>query len=163
MDDELTLPFGRSPTEDLDLLRRLRDATSHTVRLRWILGGLPALPLRSCVHLVPPRCGVDDATDEHARRWQADYRYGSYFYREGPGFVMVKDVRPGAEPRRLTIDEGADHFLAMTRATTVADLDAAAIDQLDLAEEAELLVRHGDRLLTLPYRLRHWPVPYVAI
>lgn len=163
MSDELTLPFGRSPAEDLDLLRRLRDATSDAVRLRWILGGLPFPPLRSYVHLVPPRRGIDEATTAHARQWQNDYRYGSYFYREGPGFVMIKDVRPGDEPRRLTIDEGSDHFLAMTRARTVAELDAAATDQLDVAEEAELLIRHENLLLTLPYRLRHWPVPYVAI
>jgi hypothetical protein len=161
--EEITLPFGRSAAEDFDLLRRLRDATSDAVRLRWILGGLPSLPLRSYVHLVPPLRGVDEATAEHARGWQADYRYGSYFYREGPGFVTVKDVRPGEEPRRLTIDEGSEHFLAMTTATTVADLDPEATELLEVAEEAELVIRQGDLLLTLPYRLRHWPVPYVAI
>lgn len=163
MFEEITLPFGQSPAEDLDLLRRLRDATSDGIRLHWVLGGVPFPPLRSYVHLVPPRRGVDEATTEHARRWQADYRYGSYFYRVGPDFVMIKDVRPGDEPRRLTIDEGSDHFLAMTKARTVAELDAAATDQLEVAEEAELLIRHGYVLLTLPYRLRHWPVPYVAI
>jgi len=31
------------------------------------------------------------------------------------------------------------------------------------AEEAGLLLRDGDRLLVLPYRMRHWPVPYLAV
>ena len=160
---EITLPFGRSPAEDLDLMLRLREATSRTVRLRWILGGLPCLPQRSHIHLVPPRGGLDPATDAYARGWQAGYRYGGYYYREGPGFVMVKDVRPGAEPRRLTIAEGCEHFLAMAGARAVDDLGPAATGLLEVAEQEDLVVRLGDRLLVLPYRLRHWPVPYVAI
>jgi hypothetical protein len=160
---EAPLPFGRGAREDLDLLRLLREATSHAVRLRWRLGGLPCYPLRTYIHLVPPSAGVDPQTTAHAREWRAGYRYGSYFYREGPGFVMVKDVRPGDEPRRLTIAEGSEHFLAMARASAVSDLDAAAAGTLDTAQSAELLVHHDDRLLVLPYRMRHWPVPYVAI
>lgn len=160
---DAALPFGRSPEEDLELLRYLRDATEHGVRLRWRLDGVPDLPLRTHVHLVPPSDGVDAASSAYAEAWTAGYRYGSFYYRRGPGFVVVKDVRPGGEQLRMTIDEGAEHFLAMARAQTVDELDAPARDLLDTVAEAGLLLRAADRLLVLPYRLRHWPVPYLAI
>lgn len=160
---DTALAFGRSPEEDLDLLRYLRDATGHGVRLRWRLDGVPVLPLRSHVHLVPPVEGVDAASAAYADRWTADYRYGLYYFRRGSDFVLIKDVRPDGDPARLTIDEGAEHFLAMARAQTVEELDVPARDLLDTVAAAGLLIRAGDRLLVLPYRLRHWPVPYLAI
>jgi hypothetical protein len=160
---DTALAFGRSAEEDLDLLRYLRDATGHGVRLRWRLDGVPVLPMRTHVHLVPPVDGVDAASAAYADRWAAGYRYGLYYFRRGPDFVVVKDVRPEGEPARLTIDEGAEHFLAMARAQTVDELDPAARDLLDQVAAAGLLIRAGDRLLVLPYRLRHWPVPYLAI
>ncbi|BCL17848.1 DUF5825 family protein [Micromonospora sagamiensis] len=157
------LHFGRSPGEDLALLRYLRDVTSHAVRLRWRLAGLPCFPLHTHVHLVAPSGGVDADSTAHATAWAADYRYGSFFYRRGPGFVAIKDVRPESEDARLTIDEGAEHFLAMAEAHTLADLEPAAQELVDTVSGAGLLLRVDQRLLVLPYRLRHWPVPYLAI
>lgn len=157
------LVFGQSAAGDLDLLHLLREATSHVVRLRWTLAGIPRFPLRTHVHLVPPSGGVGAEAAGYAREWAAGYRYGSYYYREGPGFVMVKDVRPGDDPLRMTIGDGAAHFLAMARARAESDLadDTAAL--LDTAEQAGLLIRDSGRLLVLPYLMRHWPVPYAAI
>lgn len=157
------LTFGRSPAEDLDLLRYLREVTSHAVRLRWRLAGVPLFPLHTHVHLVAPCGGVDADAAGYALRWTAGYRYGSFFYRQGPGFVLLKDVRPDSEDARLTIDEGAEHFLAMAGARTVHDLEPAARDLVDTVEEAGLLLRVDDRILVLPYRMRHWPVPYLAV
>ncbi|SCL23849.1 hypothetical protein GA0074692_1659 [Micromonospora pallida] len=163
VDADTVLHFGRSPAEDLELLRYLRDVTSHAVRLRWRLAGLPCFPLHTHVHLVAPSGGVDADSAAHATAWTAGYRYGSFFYRRGPGFVSIKDVRPESEDARLTIDEGADHFLAMAEARTLAELAPDAQDLVDTVAEAGLLLRAGQRLLVLPYRLRHWPVPYLAI
>lgn len=163
VDCETVLTFGRSPAEDLALLRYLRDVTSHAVRLRWRLAGVPTFPLHTHVHLVAPAGGVDADATAHALRWTAGYRYGSFFYRQGPGFVMIKDVRPESEDARLTIDEGAEHFLAMAGAQTVDDLEPAARDLVDTVAEAGLLLRADDRLLVLPYRMRHWPVPYLSV
>lgn len=156
------LVFGQSAAHDLDLLYLLREATSNAVRLRWTLTGIPRFPLLTHVHLVPPSGGVGPAAD-YARRWAAGYRYGSYYYREGPDFVTVKDVRAGGEPVRMIIANGAAHFLAMASARSAGELSADAAAMLEVAEQAGLLIRTADRLLVLPYRIRHWPVPYVAI
>jgi hypothetical protein len=157
------LVFGRSAAHDLDLLYLLREATSHAVRLRWTLAGVPCFPLRTHVHLVPPIGGTDREAADYAREWSGSYRYGCYYYREGPGFVTVKDVRPDGDPVRMTIGEGAEHFLAMSRARTEGDLGDEAAALLGTAEQAGLLIRESGRLLVLPYRMRHWPVPYVAV
>jgi hypothetical protein len=157
------LRFGRSPREDLEQLRRLRELTGETVRLRWQLAGVPLFPLRTHVHLVPPEDGTDAESAAYASSWREGYRYGSFFYRAGPGFVLVKDIRPGDEPTRMTIDEGAAEFLTLASASTVGDLDAGARELVDTAEEAGLLLRHDDRLLVLPYRIQRWPVPYLAV
>jgi hypothetical protein len=77
--------------------------------------------------------------------------------------VTVKDVRPDGDPVRMTIGEGAEHFLAMSRARTEGDLGDEAAALLGTAEQAGLLIRESGRLLVLPYRMRHWPVPYVAV
>ncbi len=156
------LIFGQSAARDLDLLYLLREATSHAVRLRWTLAGTPCFPLLTHVHLVPPSGGVGAAAG-YARQWAAGYKYGSYYYREGPGFVTVKDVRAGGEPVRMTIADGAAHFQAMASARSRHELSDDAAALLEVAEQAGLLIRDADRLLVLPYRIRHWPVPYVAI
>lgn len=160
---EQPLAFGRSVADDLQLLYMLREATSHVVRLRWTLAGIPLFPLRTHVHLVPPSSGVGAEAADYAREWLAGYRYGSYYYRQGPGFVTVKDVRPGGDPVRMTIGDGADHFLTMASARDEHDLAEGTAAFLDTAQEAGLLVRGSGRFLVLPYRLRHWPVPYASI
>lgn len=160
---EAPLVFGRSAADDLDLLYLLREVTSHAVRLRWTLVGLPCFHLRTHVHLVPPSGGLGAEAASYAREWASGYRYGSYYYRKGPDFVTVKDVRPGGGPLRMTIGDGAAHFLAMARARAESDLADDSTALLGTAEQAGLLIRDSDRLLVLPYRMRHWPVPYAAI
>ncbi len=157
-----TLVFGRSVPDDMAQIRYLREATSHAQRLHWTLAGVPLLPLHTHVHLLFPRGGIDERSDAYAREWAAAYRYASFFYRIGPGFVTIKDIRPGLEPNRMVITEGAQQFLDMTSVRHVSELDSEAKRMLDDATEAGLLLRHDDELLVLPYRLRHWPVPYIA-
>ncbi|MFT7840376.1 DUF5825 family protein [Saccharothrix sp. BKS2] len=153
---------GADLDEDLRLLRFLRGCTSHTLRLDWVLGGLPLVGPRDLHHLVPPARGVGDAVGCVAA-WRDAYRYGAYYYRVGPGFVTVKDVRPGGESVHLTIDgESADQFRAIAGATSPADLDEAATEALADAVEFGLALRGADTVLVLPFRMRHWPVPYVA-
>ncbi|MBC3839440.1 hypothetical protein GXW82_02145 [Streptacidiphilus sp. 4-A2] len=153
------VPFGRSAAEDLLWLRLLREATSYAVRLRWTLDGLPHFPLDALIHLVPPTGGTASDSEQLARSWSAGYRYGLYYYRQGPGFVSVKDVRPGQEMRRLVISEGSDHFLAMTGATRLDQLDAEAQAAVADAVDAGLALVAEEHLLVLPYRMRNWPVP----
>lgn len=161
-EQETTLEFGVSVAEDIRLLRRLREATSHTVRLNWTLAGVPLVPLETHVHLIRPSGGVDPASSAYALSWAAGYRYGTFYYRLGPGFITIKDVRPGRDANRMTISDGSEHLLAMIDAETVDDLSPAARAVLGDVEDAGLVLRHDTHLLVLPYRMRHWPVPYIA-
>ena len=161
---EEPVPAGESIDEDLRLLRFLRECTSHTLRLEWTLTGRPLVEPRNLAHLVPPVRGVGSAATECVAAWRAAYRYGTYHYRRGPGFVTVKDVRPDGETARLTIEgESATQFRILAEATSLAELDAATIDALADAVEYGLAVRGADTVLLLPFRMRHWPVPYVAV
>lgn len=155
---------GEHVDDDLRLLRFLREATSHTLRLDWTLAGKPLVPPRDLTHLVPPTRGVGPDAEECVAAWRAAYRYGTYYYRCGPGFVTVKDVRPDGETAHLTIEgESADAFRALAEATTLAGLDPATIDALDDAVEFGLVVRGEETLLLLPFRMRNWPVPFTAV
>lgn len=158
------VPAGRDVDEDLRLLRFLRAATGQTLRVEWTLGGRPLVSLRDVVHLVPPVDGAGQDAAEYAAAWRADYRYGTYYYRQGPGFVTVKDVRPGGPTVHLTIDgDSAVQFRALAAATTVAELDADSAAALTDAVDYGLVLRGADTLLMLPFRMRQWPVPYSAV
>jgi hypothetical protein len=160
---EEPVPAGENIDEDVRLLRFLREATSHTLRLDWTLAGTPLVEPRNLTHLVPPTRGVGPAAAECVAAWRDAYRYGNFYYRRGPGFVTVKDVRPDGETVHLTIeDESAEQFAVLADAIAVAELDAAGIDALGDAVEYGLAVRGVETLLLLPFRMRRWPVPYVA-
>jgi len=154
---------GDSIDDDLRLLRFLREATSHTLRLDWVLAGRPLVAPRDLAHLVPPTRGVGPDATACVAAWRGAYRYGTFYYRRGPGFVTVKDVRPDGDTTHLTIDgESAEAFHALAEATTLAELNPAAIDAMDDAVEFGLALRGVETVLLLPFRMRHWPVPYTA-
>lgn len=152
-----------SMDECLRLLRVLRDATSHAVRVSWTLSGPPNLPPRTHTHLIPPRSGTGEAAHRYAESWASAYRYGAFYYRLGPDFVAIKDVRDDADAARMVIDEGSETFLALAEAATRAEVEHVDAEVLETAAEAGLLLYTDDRMLVLPYRMRHWPVPYASI
>lgn len=150
--------------DDLRLLRFLREITSHTIRLEWALAGHPLLDPTAFVHLVPPTAAADDAARACVETWREGYRYGAFYYRCGPGFVTIRDIRVGVEAARLTIDgEGYEHFRALADGENLAEVDGELRNALQDAVEAGLAVRGDDTFLVLPYRMRNWPVPYVAV
>jgi hypothetical protein len=154
---------GQDVDADLRLLRFLRVATSHTLRVDWELAGRPLVAERDLLHLVPPTGGADVAGVACATAWRAGYRYGSYHYRRGPDFVTVKDIRPSGPPVHLTIDgDSAVRFRELADAEHLADLSAAATEALADAVQFGLAVRGDRTFLVLPWRMRIWPVPYVA-
>jgi hypothetical protein len=155
---------GEDIDEDLRLLRFLREATTQTLRLEWTLTGRPLVEPRNLTHLVPPVRGVGSAAAECVAAWRAAYRYGSYHYRKGPGFVTVKDIRPDGETVRLTIEgDSAEQFSTLAEASTLAELDPAAIDALGDAVDYGLALRGTETLLLLPFRMRRWPVPHLGV
>jgi Family of unknown function (DUF5825) len=150
--------------EDLRLLRFLREITSHTIRLEWTLAGRPLPHLSTFVHLIPPMGYADDAARACVEAWRDGYRYGAFYYRCGPDFVTIKDVRTGIEAAHLTIDgDGSAHFRALADGESLAELDNGLRDGLHDAVEADLAVQGDETFLVLPYRMRHWPVPFLAV
>jgi hypothetical protein len=158
------VPAGEDVDEDLQLIRFLREATSHALRLDWVLGGLPLVELRNLTHLVPPTSGVNPSVDEYAASWRAAFRYGTYYYRRGPGFVLAKDVRPGGPAAHMTIDGiSAAQFVALAEASVVSQLDPEARDALDDAVSFGLALSGSRHFTVLPFHMRHWPVPVLAV
>lgn len=150
--------------EDLRLLRFLREITSHTIRLEWILAGRPLLHLSAFVHLIPPTGHADDAARACVEAWRGGYRYGAFYYRCGPDFVTIKDVRTGVEATHLTIGgDGSAHFRSLADGESLTDLNSGQRDALHDAVEAGLAVQGDDTFIMLPYRMRHWPVPFLAV
>jgi hypothetical protein len=89
--------------------------------------------------------------------------YGSYYYRRGPGFVVVRDVRAAGDEQRLLIDQGSAEFLEMAEAAHADELSPAARRALPDAVDAGLAVVDDDlTMVLLPYRMRQWPVAYTT-
>lgn len=154
--------FGTSPDNDIEHLRMLRELTSRTIRVDWRIDGEPAFDLRDHVHLVPP--AADDDDPPIADEWRSGYRYGTLYYRNGPTFISVKDVRPGGEHARMTIDRtGTEHFRLLANRCRLDELPEDTLDALETALELGLAIRGREQFLLLPYRMRAWPVPYVAV
>ncbi|MGW7531792.1 DUF5825 family protein [Amycolatopsis sp. NPDC054798] len=156
--------LGEQIDDELQLVRFLREATSHTLRIGWVLGGRPLLELRNLSQLVPPVSGVDSETNAYAASWRTAFRYGTYFYRNGPEFVLVKDVRPDGPAAHLTITGASSaHFAALAESSRLAELDSEEMSALDDAVQFGLAVRGEQRFVTLPFRMRHWPVPFLSV
>ncbi|MFY0580666.1 DUF5825 family protein [Cystobacter fuscus] len=100
-------------------------------------------------------------------RWREGHAYGRCYWRSGPGFVLVRDCRVGRDAARFTIDDPATlrTFLALGIPRRVSEVrtDAAAEDALVRLLEERLVLQLGEWLVALPYRLRRWPVPAMAI
>ena len=156
------VPFGSCVDEDIRQLVFLREATSRSVRLTWRMTGVPLLDWRSLAHLLPPDAGETGASAAFARAWRERYRYGLYYYRCGPGFIHVKDIRPGGPAARMTIEDNG-LFDELISASSLDQLSSQAAEALGPAIEADLAVAGETRFAILPYRMRHWPVSCVAV
>jgi hypothetical protein len=154
------IPFGRTRDSDLLYLWWLRDLTSHAIRLIWTLDGEPLLDHRDYSHLVPPRGPSGGAV----ARWRSAFRYGTFYYRVGPGFVTIKDVRPGGEHSRMTISGvDADRFLWLAQSSSRCPYDEPLEEALHALADADLARFTETSLVVLPFRIRHWPVPFLSV
>ncbi|WP_220447522.1 DUF5825 family protein [Nonomuraea diastatica] len=86
-------------------------------------------------------------------------------YRRGPGFLQVKDMRDPAAAARMIIDDGAlgSAFTHCLRPRRLPDLGAAERDAVDVLIDERLVLRCGDLVVTLPNRMRRWPVPAMSV
>jgi len=147
------------PARTLAFLAWLRDQHTAATGVTWQATIDPAFDPAPLHHLQPPDpTGPMPAT---LARWRAAHRPALCYYRRGPGFIQVKDVRRAGAGARFVLDHPAlvatfDRCLEPTRLDT---LDADHLRSARaLADEHLVLVVDG-WALTLPHRMRRWPVP----
>ncbi|MFF4397227.1 DUF5825 family protein [Streptomyces sp. NPDC001480] len=132
------------------------DLTSLAMAVDWQVRPAPGpdawIPLS---HLHPPTAvlGVPDP-DGTLRRWRDGYYICKCIYRQGPGFVQVRDRRRG-ELRRFTIDE-PEYRAAIELLADGAPAAGIPIAIMDDFLQEELAARIGEFLWWTPYRVRRW-------
>ncbi|WP_329153949.1 DUF5825 family protein [Streptomyces sp. NBC_01456] len=142
----------------------IRDLTARAVLVQWQLR-LPADPddgWRDLSHLQPPRTLTGPADPAAAlARWRDEHYLCKCLWRQGPGFVQIRDRRWG-DLRRFTADEPA-YREAIGRLAYGAPLSAVpeSITADFLAER--LIARTGPLVWWLPYRVNRWIQEAMAI
>jgi len=148
------VPLGEDDEYDVRFVRLLREAISAGLRVDWTAEAVP-FDEADVQHLPPPRQGP-------APRWREGFRYGQCYYRRGPGFVLLKDTRDLATGARFRLDEPpvVAAFWELTGAVHVPDASDGALELAGLLEPERMVLRRGDWLTLLPFRIRRWPVPF---
>lgn len=155
------LRFGIDLATDAAALRLLTESISRQVTVEWELAGALPWPIRTVVHLPPPSGAADAIARTYADQWRELHRFGLCMYRRGPGFVRIRDLRPGGRHQRVVADgPWAATFESLAAGT--ADATTGPAQRL-LGElvDAGLAIRLGDGYHVLPFRPRRWPVPYL--
>ena len=170
--------FGADAFAAMNFIAFLRTALTEGVEVRWnarITGTstiaatgsststLDTTPLH---HLWPPTTiAVAGHPPEPPRAWRAAFKYGLCYFRRGPGFILVKDNRIADRHVHLTIEHPdlMATFLAACDPMRDSALTATQREAVSVLCRENLVYRLDDLLLTLPIRMRRWPVPFSAV
>jgi hypothetical protein len=100
-----------------------------------------------------------------AERWRGEYGFGYCFYRVGPGFIHLVDVRDADDAARLLLDDPAtvEAFSQLAGVVRLSELPPLAAELADQLDRARLLLRLGDWATILPWRLHRWPISCTAV
>ncbi|MFI9248110.1 DUF5825 family protein [Streptomyces sp. NPDC053086] len=162
---ETAEPLDLSGTghETAQAVRFLRECQGLGLPVSWRAAGTPSYDPALLRHLPPPAELTPDAGELTA--WRAAYRHGSLYHRRGPDFVTVLDRRERGTAARLTLDHPGLHdtFLRLLEPTPVDALDSVGHEALGLLAAERLVLAAGGWAVTLPPRVRRWPVPCTAI
>ncbi|GGY42576.1 DUF5825 family protein [Streptomyces xanthochromogenes] len=146
-------------------LSLVRDLTARAVLVEWKLRLDPAAPddtWRTLSHLQPPQRleGPADATAD-LRRWRDGHYLCKCLWRQGPGFVQIRDRRWG-DLRRFTAEEPEYHrtIEALAYGAPAASVPAAVLADF-LGERLVLAV--GELAWWMPYRVNRWIQEAMAI
>lgn len=154
-------PLGRTAVESAKFIAGLRDLMSAGAVARWRGAVTPALTESAALHHLPPPHGAEEVLGP----WRSRFRLGLCYYRRGPDFIHIKDIRDPSAGAAYVLDDpllvrAFTRCLSPTRLPDVAVDERAAIDLL-LAEH--LLLRLDDCVVTLPYHMRRWPIPATLV
>ena len=160
VDGPVTLDADQ-PESSLEFIAWLRDQQTQAVDVSWSAVIDPRLDSTLLCHLLPPEPTSLDEEPDEVPRWRAAYRPGMCYYRLGPGFVQVKDVRQAESAARFMLDEPrlVSAFTGCLRPCKVDDFEPMWRSAVEALVAERLLLRLGDWVTTLPSRMRRWPVP----
>ena len=144
-----------APLETLGVVRVLREATANGLPVSWHADVDARIDVSVLFHLPPPESAIDEAP---LTAWRLRHRPGLCYYRLGPDFVAIKDVRCADAAARFRLREVAQ-FRALEPIVRVESLDAPARALVEDLERERLILRLGGLATLLPSRMRRWPVP----
>jgi hypothetical protein len=148
-----------APHRTAACIARLRDLHTELTDVVWYASIATEFDVMSLVHLPPPQ--PDGGRSAAVAHWRATHRPAMFHYRVGPGFIEVRDTRQAVSAARFVLDDPVlldtfTHCLQPHRLTDLSsDAQGAALTLLD----ERLLLRLDDWIVTLPNRMRRWPVP----
>lgn len=145
----------------LGWLETIRDMTACAVPVEWTAEPEMAALAPLLFHLVPPA----NTGPPEVERWRKAHRYGTCFWRGGPGFITITDRRDEADAHQYVLDspEFVEVFSAAETLTPRDRLAAIGGEALEELEASRLILTIEGWSLALPFRMRHWPVPFTAI
>ncbi|MFI1168854.1 DUF5825 family protein [Streptomyces sp. NPDC020801] len=149
----------------VDRLRLVRDLTAHAVSVDWecrLPSQEPAQQWKVLSHLHPPRTLTGPADPQEAlHRWRTRHYLCKLVWRQGPGFIQIRDRRWG-DLRRFTADEPRyqDAIALLDPGAHHADVPAGVLEEFT-AEH--LVLRLGDLVWWLPYRVSRWLQEAIAV
>jgi hypothetical protein len=158
--DDKVVRLGEQSQQSLNLICQLRDRMAEGVIMKWRGELLELIDVTALCHLPPPS-GKGRAVDE----WRSRFRPGLCYFRKGPGFIQIKDVRDPAASASLILDDRPliDAFTRCLCPTPLAALEPAEKASVDALRAEGLLLQIDDHVTTLPYRMSQWPVPATPV
>ncbi|WP_103536025.1 DUF5825 family protein [Streptomyces sp. SM11] len=145
-------------------LSLVRDLTARAVLVEWDLRLDPARPedWQILSHLQPPRT-LHGASDPQAAltTWRNGHYLGKCLWRNGPGFLQIRDRRWG-NLQRFTADE--PHYRRAIEELAYGALrQSVSKDALDDFTGERLVLHLGPLAWWVPYRVRRWIQEAMAI
>lgn len=146
----------RGPGQDVAIaLRLVRECTAQQVLVDWSVVADDQLDVTPLFGLTPPIvvAGIDSA----AKLWRERFRFGSLYWRAGPGFILISDTRGAIRNEyKLKASGLVQTFLALASGAIPEEADLYHCHAL----RGEGLVFESDGwTIGLPYRMRSWPIP----
>jgi hypothetical protein len=157
----LSQPLDLGDPQALDAIRLIRDCVAVGVGVDWSVSSTGAVDPVELMHLCPPASfpGFEPLLDS----WR-DFSFGVLYWRRGPDFAVVRDIRPAFEPAWYELEDPAsmELFGRLCEPQPVAECArfGTAFDEL---RAARLVLTIGDVCLALPYRIHKWPVPFLSV
>lgn len=146
----------RGPGHDVAIaLRLVRECTAHQVLVDWSVVAGDQVDVAPLFGLTPPT--VVTGIDRAAKLWRERFRFGSLYWRAGPGFILISDTRGAIRNEfKLKAPGLVQTFLALARG---AVQNESGLRHSHALRQEGLVFESDGWTIGLPYRMRSWPIP----